>query len=205
MDLIIDYASLQAAIAAYLNRADLTADIKVFIQLAERDIRRNLRDAVARGSLTLDAVTETLPVFVKELLSLRFNTDTRQYPLKRTTPENLASMRRVGSGVPLYYAVLNGEVLLDITPDTSYACETTYVVELTELSDSDTSNTTLLNSPDIYLFGALKESAPYLEHDERNILWSQKYQKAVADENEARERAELSGGPVVARLPIRFG
>ena len=51
----------------------------------------------------------------------------------------------------------------------------------------------------------MKEAELYLEHDERNPVWTQKYQKALADENNARERAELGSAPAVMRLPVVFG
>ena len=41
--MITDYASLQAAVADYLNREDLTTQIQTFIQLAEAKFNRELR------------------------------------------------------------------------------------------------------------------------------------------------------------------
>lgn len=206
MALITTYATLQSAIADYLGRTDLTDAIKTFIQLAEADIRRNLRSRKIVAPFTISTSdTANLPDAAKDVHMIRFDTDTYKYPLKVTTIENLATLRRSGSGRPNAYAIADGVVYWDITPDTSYDAQIAYIEELTALSDSNTSNHTLLFSPDIYLFGALKEAEPYLEHDERNPMWSAKYQKAVADENDARERAEISGGPVVMRLPISFG
>jgi hypothetical protein len=57
----------------------------------------------------------------------------------------------------------------------------------------------------IYLYGSLLEAEPYLEHDERVTLWAARYAKAIADENLARERAELGAMPTVRRLPVVFG
>jgi hypothetical protein len=80
-----------------------------------------------------------------------------------------------------------------------------YFRPLSSLSDAVPTNATLSNSPDIYLFGTLKEAELYLEHDERNPVWAQKYRQAVSDENIARERAELGAAPASVKLPTVFG
>jgi hypothetical protein len=38
----------------------------------------------------------------------------------------------------------------------------------------------LVDAPDLYLFGALKELEAYLENDERVALWEAKYASALA-------------------------
>jgi hypothetical protein len=202
---LANFTELKNAIADYLNRSDLTSQIPDFITLAEVDMRRILRSDVVRASLVLNSDAVTLPAALAELRSVRFNTDTMKYPLTLSTPETLATLRRSGSGVPHYFAVVNGVLLLDVTPDSDYTTEIVYFDKLVALSTGAPTNNTLTNSPDIYLYGALKEAEVFLEHDERNPMWSQKYLKAVADENTARERRELGAAPAAARLPIVLG
>lgn len=206
--MITKQSELVTALTNWLGRSDLAARIPEFIQLAEADIRRNLDDAVIRApfALTLSNAV-ALPADNNGLRSIRYDTNTKQYPLVLTTSAALAGVRQRGSGAPFYYAVVANTLLLDIVPDTAYNMEIEYFAKNTPLnpSDGNSTNYTLTNSPDIYLFGAMKEAEPYLEHDERNILWSQKYQKAVTDENDARERAEMGAAPVVPRLPIVLG
>jgi len=199
------YTELQTAVVNWLGRSDLSARIPEFIVLAEADLGRNLRKQVVREALTLDSVAVTLPAACAELRSVRFDTSTRKYPLYNTTAENLATLRRVGTGVPNYCAQADGVLLLDITPDTSYVAEIIYFEALVPLSAEAPTNATLTGSPDIYLFATLKEAELYLEHDERNPLWAQKYRQAMEDENNARERAELAAAPTVMRLPVVFG
>lgn len=201
---ISNYSELQTAVGNWLNRSDLSTRIPEFIALAEADMRRVLRDQVTRAAFILTSDAVALPATADEVRSLRFNDSTRKYPLTQVTHETLAGLRRSGSGVPHYFSVLAGSVLLDVTPVSNYTMEIVYYTKLVPLATAST-NATLTESPDIYLFGALKEAAPYLEHDERNPMWSQKYQKAVDDENVARERAELGAAPAIVRLPINFG
>jgi len=56
-----------------------------------------------------------------------------------------------------------------------------YYARIPALSDSNTSNWLLDYSPDIYLYGALMQSAPYLQNDERITIWSSLYLKAIDD------------------------
>lgn len=199
---ITDNATLQTALSNWLGRTSESARYPEWISLCEADIRRNLRKKVTVGALTIDTNPEALPATVDELRVLRFNTASLQYPLTEVTPAALADLRRTGSGRPHYYATLNGSVYLDITPDQAYTTEIVYFELLTPLSAGV--NAVITDSPDIYLYGTLIHSAPYLEHDERLPLWQGLYQKALDDENNRRERAELGGSPMIINLPMVF-
>lgn len=204
------YATLKTAVANWLGRSDLTARIPEFITLAEADINRNLRREVviADFPITPDVgheQSDALPSDCAELRLVRYKEANRKYALTEVTVETLADMRRVGSGIPCFYAVADDMLMFDVLPNTSFGLELVYFAKLVPLEEEEDTNATLTNSPDIYLFGALKEAEPYLEHDERVALWEAKYNKAVADENIARERAELGAAPKVRRLPVVFG
>lgn len=203
---ITTYATLQTAIAAWLGRTDMTAVIPDFIQLAEEEIAAMLRSQVVRDSLTITSGDDSvaLPAACAELRSIRFDTATRKYPLDISTDVNLATLRRAGSGVPSTAAVVDGTILFDVTADSDYVMEIVYFDKLTPLSDDAATNGVLDASARIYLYGALVEAETYLEHDERVVLWSAKFQKAIQDENLARERAELGAAPTVRRLPVVF-
>ena len=66
---------------------------------------------------------------------------------------------------------------------------------------SNADNWLLLDSPDVYLYGALLHSAPYLAEDERVAIWAQMYSASVARLNEASELARYSGSGL--KLKIR--
>lgn len=51
--MIVDYPSLQAAIADYLGRSDLTAQIQTFINQGESRIYRRLRVAAMETPITV--------------------------------------------------------------------------------------------------------------------------------------------------------
>lgn len=203
---ITTYTELQTAVGNWLARGDLSSRIPEFISLTEPRIRRLLRDVttVAASTTAAGVDTITLPASVKELLSLRYNTGVFEGPLTKMSAQALSGVRRTGSGRPLAYAVVGATVLWDITPDSNYVLEMTYVQAVTALSGGNPTNSTLTNSPDIYLFGALCEAEPFLEHDERVQIWEQKFAAAIQDENNARERQDLGAAPSPG-LPVVFG
>lgn len=202
---ITSYVELQAAVANWLGRADLTARIPEFIALAESKMRRVLRDKTTVAAATLGAGTPTLALGtnVKELISIRYNTGTYFYALIEKTLGALADLRQAGTGRPTYFAVIGNVMYFDVTPDSGYTMEIVYVEKIVALATTSPS-TTLTASPDIYLYGALCEAETYLEHDERLATWQTLFAQAVQDENNYRERGELGAG-AEAEFPVVFG
>jgi hypothetical protein len=65
-------------------------------------------------------------------------------------------------------------------------------------------NDILTEAPDLYLYGALYESAPYLEHDERIPIWEDFFEKGVTELDIKRQREETNASYRPARLPVFF-
>jgi len=56
-------------------------------------------------------------------------------------------------------------------------------------------NPILADTPDLYLYGALCESAPYLLHDERLPMWESRFRQIVKDVNRQHERLLVGTRP----------
>lgn len=193
---ISTYAELKASIADWLNRDDLTAAISSFITLAEADINRTLRDwrMEKRSEATLDAQFSALPGDWLETIRLNLVDSSRR--LELASDGALAEMRASindQAGRPTHYAHTAGGLELFPTPDASYDAELVYFAKVPALSDTATSNWLLTTAPDVYLYGALTQSAPYLKDDQRTAVWAGLYQSAVSNLNSASERARHSG------------
>ena len=105
------------------------------------------------------------------------------------------------SGTPIYYTHADGQFQLYPTPSADTDFELLYIQKLDALSGSNADNWLLLDSPDVYLYGALLHSAPYLAEDERVAVWAQMYAASVQRLNEASESARFSGSGL--RLKVR--
>jgi len=206
---IDDYSGLQDAVASWLNRDDveLLERIPDFIALAEVRIGREMRRRTIVSPFTVasGATSSTLPEDCGELRYIRHASAIRNGAIKLATPVGLDQYRELCSGPPEAAAVVNGNLLWNRQTDGSYDLELVYFAALTPLSDDAPTNGDLSDAPDIYLFGALSEAAPFLEHDERIATWEQKYQNALSLVNDARERAELGAAPMEMALPVVFG
>lgn len=205
-----NYAGLQSAVAEFLARDDLTAQIPGFIQLAEARIKRGVRRKTVRNdAFSISTEATTVPTDCQEIRSLSplSGIPTRDRPLKNATPSMLADMRALTAGinaVPQLFAVIDGNIVVSPPPSQAGTYRITYFQKLVPLSNTNTTNEVLTEAPDIYLYGALCESAPYLEHDERLALWNSRFESAVAELNAAREREETAANLHAARLPVWF-
>lgn len=201
------YADLQAQVAAWLNRGDLSGQIPDFITLAEARLRRELRrTTVVNSAFSVNAASVALPAGAAELRSIRLLTSdpSLDTELKQTTFAGLADIRAAAGGVsgrPTHYAQRGQTLHFAPTPDRTYTAEIAYFAAYVPVS---TSTALLLEAPDLLLYGALCESAPYLQHDERIPVWERRFREALDALNKQRQEEEHSGALRPARLPRVF-
>lgn len=187
---ISTYAELQAAVATWLNRSDLTTQIPDFVTLAESGLNRRLRLRVmtqeAGLSTTISSRAVTLPTAFIEPLAL-WRLDTERYPMVCRLPE-MMDITTI-EGRPEYWAA--DETLVFERPcDAVYSLIFRYVKGFA-LSDSAPTNWLLTNHPDVYLFSTLVEAAPYLRDDNLMAVWLARFEKALSEvmEKESRSRS----------------
>jgi hypothetical protein len=185
---ITTYAELQTATANWLDRTDLTARIPEFIELAEANFNRVIRqpDMVAKDdSFSISSRYTTLPTDTLEIIRIVVDL-TPVIVLEYLTPEEISERRRVmtATGRPYYFTTIGGSTnQLEVlpSPDSTYTASIVYYTRIAALSDSATSNWLLAAHPDIYLFGTLVEAEPYLKNDERMPMWTTRLDKALND------------------------
>lgn len=193
------YANLKLAIADYLDRDDLSSQIDDFIDLAEARHKREIRirEMQQRSQATTSGRRIALPVRFLEMQTLRLLTD----PVTVMTEVNLHEMNRVrneATGKPSFFTI-HEEIEFNTVPDSGYTVEMIYYAEFVALSDSNTSNGLLVRSPDLYLYGALMASAPFLVDDERIAVWERLYTSARDGLAQADKRSRHAN-PLVSRV-----
>jgi hypothetical protein len=115
----------------------------------------------------------------------------------------MADKRQKGSNVagkPAFYSHSEDQFEVFPTPDGSYAAELLYIQKIPALSDTVTTNWLLSSYPDIYLYGSLLNSAPYLAEDGRAEVWARLYGEAVDKLNVTSKSAAYSGVGLTTKI-----
>jgi hypothetical protein len=198
---LTNYAELQTAVAAFLNRDDLTAIIPTFIDLAEAQIQREARSwrMETRTAITLDAQYVDLPSDWVETIRLA-SLSTGYRDLRLVSSAEMERMRAEASdatGTPQYYCLTGGQIEIYPTPDTSYTGEIVYIQRIPTIVSN--ANWVITYEPDLYLYGALLQSAPYLVEDARIAVWGSLYNAAMAGINIQSDAAKSSGSGLVMK------
>jgi hypothetical protein len=194
---ISTYTELKASIANFLNRDDLTATIPDFISLAESSINNEIRHwrMETRAETTLDGQFTGIPT--DWLSTIRFHltgngTSSLEF-MSLATIQNSRAARNDSAGTPTNYSLNSGQFELMPTPDGEQSAILMYYAKIPTLSGSSETNWLLTHHPDIYLYGALLHSAPYLKEDERAQTWAALYTAAVVRVNNASNKSTASG------------
>ena len=195
------YDDLKAAIADWLNRTDLTAQIPDFIALTEASLNRDLRtrEMVTTASLTVTAGNALVAMTdaMAEVRSVVLRTNPKAV-LQYLTLQALDARYALSvSGKPSAYTVSGAALKLAPVPDAAYALDVTYYAPVTALSDENPSNWVLASHPDLYLYGALVQASPFLGDDGRISTWAELYGRALGMLEAADTRAQWAGSPLV--------
>jgi hypothetical protein len=200
------YSDLKTTIAGYLARTDLTAQIPDFIRLAELRLRRDLRirqmlKSVTTATVAADSTVE-LPSDFLEVRDLVIVGNPPQ-PLNYSSPSAFTrNARSWESGKPLDYTVLANDFQLAPIPDGVYTVKMLYFAAPTFLSDTNTSNVFLANTPDVLLYGALLEAEPYLMNDARINTWGTMFDRALSSITRSDQQGQYSGVPLAIKTTL---
>tara|TARA_S200002703_G_scaffold159731_1_gene174403 strand:+ start:7546 stop:8217 length:672 start_codon:yes stop_codon:yes gene_type:complete len=173
---ITTYAELQTALGDWLNRADLDQKIPDFIRLAESTLNDVLRSADMVTQSTSIAITSgraTLPADALEIVYAQV-ASSEDEPLEQITPQQLTMLRRTrtrNAANPRFYAIVGRDIVVTPTP-ASGSLDLDYYQRLPVLSDSNTTNWLLTDSPHIYLYTSLLHATPFLMDDARYAVFN---------------------------------
>jgi hypothetical protein len=198
------YSQLKTSIADFLNRDDLTTVVPTFISLAEAQINRDVRHwkMENRATTTIDSQYATRPSDWVETIRFHLTgSGTRSLDLlgAQTMADKRQGSEDIG-GIPKYYRHSESQFEFYPTPNASFTAELLYYQKIPALSDSNTSNWLLEEFPDVYLYGSLTHSAPYLSEDERIAVWAQLYSAGVARVNQSSDDSIYSGSGLTMKI-----
>jgi hypothetical protein len=168
------YTELVAAVADWLNREDLAGAIPNYVALTESRINDRLR--VAQMEVTAQTYlfggSVALPPDFLEARRIYANREggftTALTPL---SPSQAGNAYPVGAaGVPVHFTIV-GDTLATFPNGGDSQVTMTYYAKIPPLAAYGT-NWLLSRNPNIYLYGALTEAAPYLGDDARIETWA---------------------------------
>jgi hypothetical protein len=191
------YSDLQTAIASWLARADLAANIPDFIAIFEAVANRRLRTRSQElaASLTPAAGVATIPA---DYLTWRRVTWTGSTPreLEYVHPSYLHALYpTLPAGNPRLFTIEGST--LTVAPSDSSVLTFDYFQKIPALSNAAPVNWLLLAYPDIYLFGALAEAHGFVKDPDNLALWAGR-RDAIFDEIERLDAK--TRGPAAIRL-----
>lgn len=167
---------LKAAVADWLDREDLAGRTGDFITLAETRLNRLMGFSALTARVELEAgagqAELAAPADLRDALSL-------------VRPD----------GTPQGFRLIAGRLVLDTPPEAPVRLSLTYRARL-RLTEAAPANAVLAEHPDLYLFGALAEAAPFLRDGEMLAVFAARLDAALT---EARMREARIAGPAVLR------
>jgi hypothetical protein len=176
-------ADLQAAIADWLNRSDLSAQIPDFLTLAQLKINRRLSivEQEILTEITPVAQATTLPVGTKFVISVSDSNGHRLEPVSMSEILDYAAE----SGSVSRYSVSGDKLYVAPTPAATNVDKLSVLYSADKDLNGGDSGPVLLQ--DIYLNAALHEAYVYLKDDGRVA-----YFKGMVDEGVANVQARRS-------------
>jgi hypothetical protein len=184
----MNYGQLKTAIASWVNHGAATASIPDFVDLAEAEIRRDVRvmamESLASGSLAAGVVA--LPTGYLDARQFVVN----GLPCDYITPEEYQTQTYQQSRQNVYTRI--GSSLYVINGGTQ-TYSLIYRASFAALSADADTNWLLTNAPDVYLFCALKHAAIFLKDAAAAQGYEGLYQAARSKTTSADSAGAVSG------------
>ena len=197
---LANYSDLKTAVADWLDRADLSSKMDDFIDLAEARFNREVRLMSQITSTTFTTGNVTLPSDFLESIVVYLD-DTPDKVLTYVPYSEFLKMdnQYYLQDKPGFYS-FRGNTIYFIPGIGTNTVTMVYYAKHTALSNDNTTNNLLTNHPDVYLYGTLIHSAPFIGEDTRIQVWEQMYQTALAEvkkleTNKKNPRSELRQAP----------
>lgn len=210
---IASYETLVAAASEWLARDQDTVlinRIPDFFTLAEAKFNRTLfvRQMETRSTTTVDMSSNepefiSLPTDFQSMRRIRLSSVAGKPSLQFLSGTQMDEMRTSVADVsdaPRYFSILGNEIELFPTPAAVATIEMVYRANLTPLNVDNVSNWLLQLAPDLYLYGALLQAAPYIKQDSRIQVWAAAVQSALIDLNALGSMSAFNAGPLQVRV-----
>ena len=176
------YSALKTAISGFLHRSDLAAQIPDFIRLAEAQINRRLKVRPKEVEVPLSAIVGSrfvvLPLDFGSPIGLYSDTTEPRVEFVAVPAASLP-VDENNRRLPTYWAIDGANLAFEAPADQAYPLKLRYLKSI-YLSDAAPTHDLFARAPDLYLYGALEHSAPYMMDDARMPMWQAKFRSLLA-------------------------
>lgn len=190
------FSSLKQAVERWSHRTDISDVIDNFIELAENEIdkRLMLRNNELRATATMSTTDRflALPDRFLKMRRLTLVNGSLNYEIAYRGPEQMTIQDSAGR--PKFFTV-GSQLEFDRTADSAYTLEMQYFSRLVPLTSSNTSNDTLTDYPDLYLWGCLTQLALWEKDAEQAMLYQGKFDRAMELANKQEYKGRYGTAP----------
>ena len=195
------YNNLQASIANWLSRSDLTLEIPDFIRIAESAINKKVSITEYETSVYIELTggqdNYEMPIDYKYFRNVWIE-GYRNYPLSYVTPTQFSTKvtgNNLSGGTNLY-TIKGDRLILGPAPLQDQILNIDYVAMLLPLSDTNQSNFLTQQSPETIFFGALMEACSFIKDSEGEAKWGAKFGGSLTLLIDLVEEMRYSGEPL---------
>lgn len=182
----LTYTTLQAEVAAYLARGNLTSKIPGFITRGENllNSRLNVIAMESIQSMTLSSGSATIAFSaiatrIREMRRVWRQVNDVYQEMVKLNSKQFLDQRTTQTGEPTFWTVMGETVYFDQTADQSYTLQG-HIVRGFDIA-TDSTNWLSENHEEAYLYAALCQAEPYIKNDARLVLWKSLLDEAIAD------------------------
>lgn len=196
---ITTYAELKTSVSNWLARSDLNSYVGDFIALGEKRIYRDLRIRAMETALNSSIASGVIAV-PSGYVAMKY-AYIEANPIGKLARKDAEWIyekypTRAADGQPCFFAREADNFIFGPYPDSTYTVKGVYYKRLDALSESNTTNWLVTNAPDLLLFAALCEAAPFLKADNRIQVWETKYGMVKNSVQLEDDQEEFSGSPL---------
>jgi hypothetical protein len=179
------YSDLQAAIARWLRRSDLSDVIPDLIGLAESSMQRQLETVFQRTEQVLNITGEfaAKPAGYKTSIAMRLTSGVCT-PILEWSPGEMSDAKAIPavlSSYPRRFSSIGTQFEFYPVPDGPYTAEIVFDTGFTPLSDDNPTNWILADHSDAYLYGALSLGSAFAKNFENAGTWKDEFTRVIGE------------------------
>ena len=198
---ISNFGELKVAVANWLTRSELTPRIPEFIALGEGRLFTQLRcremEATANISTTAAQRADPLPTRYVQARSLIVAAATNVRLEYRSPAEFWSTYADIPTATPAYYTKEQDNFLWAPVPNATVTITVAHYARPAAFADDSDTNAIIARWPNLYLYTALLEAAPFLGNDARIVTWAGLYGDLLDSIHQADKRDRYSGDVIV--------